>query len=79
MLTLLSNTVKIDQEAVLKARLLDNYIMDFDRHEGQWVWVQNDSAGYHWYYPIPKDRDQAFIKVQGFFPKLLSTTHRRCE
>jgi len=68
----LSNTVRIDQKAVLKARLLDNYIMDFDRYESQWVWVQKDSGAYHWYYPIPKDRDQAFFNGRGILPKLLS-------
>ena len=35
----------VDQKAILRARLLDNFIMDFDRHEGQWVWMEKDSAG----------------------------------
>jgi len=62
----------VDQVAVLKARLLDNYIMDFDRYESQWVWAQTDSGGNYWYYPIPKDRDQAFFKGQGLVTKFLS-------
>jgi hypothetical protein len=68
----LSNSTKVDQLAVLKARLLDNYIMDFDRYESQWVWAQNDSGGNHWYYPIPKDRDQAFFKGKGLITKFIS-------
>ena len=62
----------IDQKAVLRARLLDNFMMDFDRHEGQWSWAEKDSSGKTYYYPIPKDRDQAFFKADGFLPKLLS-------
>src|SRR5688572_1662949 len=50
-----SGDKKVDQRAVLRARLLDNFIMDWDRHEGQWTWVQKDSAGHAWYYVIPKD------------------------
>ncbi|HTM91288.1 MAG TPA: hypothetical protein VL095_02640, partial [Flavisolibacter sp.] len=64
----------IDQKAVLRARLLDNFIMDFDRHEGQWEWVEKDSAGRTYYYPVPKDRDQAFFKADGLLPKKLSRT-----
>lgn len=62
----------IEQKAVLRARLLDNFIMDFDRHEGQWEWIEKDSAGRTWYTPIPKDRDQAFFKGDGLIPKKLS-------
>jgi len=66
------NKTIIDQQAVLKARLLDNFIMDLDRHEGQWEWAQKDSAGKTYYYPIPKDRDQAFFKADGLIPRKLS-------
>jgi hypothetical protein len=66
------NKKAIDQKAVLRARLLDNFIMDFDRHEGQWEWAEKDSAGRTFYYPIPKDRDQAFFKADGLLPKKLS-------
>jgi len=66
-----SGNNKVDQQAALKARLLDNFIMDFDRHEGQWDWAQKDSIGMTWYYPIPKDRDQTFFKADGLIPKYL--------
>jgi hypothetical protein len=67
-----SGNHKVDQQAVLKARLLDNFIMDFDRHDSQWDWAQKDSVGMTWYYPLPKDRDQAFFKADGLVPKILS-------
>src|SRR4029079_10596218 len=35
---------RVDQLAVLRARLLDNFVMDFDRHEQQWDWYAMDSA-----------------------------------
>jgi hypothetical protein len=69
---LYNNKKFIDQKAVLRARLLDNFIMDFDRHEGQWEWIEKDSAGRIYYYPVPKDRDQAFFKADGLIPKKLS-------
>jgi len=62
----------VDQKAILRARLLDNFIMDFDRHEGQWVWMEKDSAGKKYYSPVPKDRDQALFKGDGFLIKKLS-------
>ena len=66
-----NNKKAVDQEAVLRARLLDNFIMDFDRHEGQWTWKEKDSAGRKYYSPVPKDRDQAFFKGDGLLIKKL--------
>jgi len=67
-----NNKKAVNQEAILRARLLDNFVMDFDRHEGQWVWTEKDSAGKKWYSPIPKDRDQALFKGDGFLIRKLS-------
>lgn len=65
-----SGETGIRQRTVLKARLLDNFIMDFDRHADQWEWVKVDSAGRTFYYPVAKDRDQAFFKAKGLLPKI---------
>ena len=67
-----NNKKTVNQEAILRARLLDNFVMDFDRHEGQWVWTEKDSAGKKLYSPIPKDRDQALFKGDGFLIRKLS-------
>jgi len=67
-----TNKKTVDQKAALKARLLDNFIMDFDRHEGQWVWIEKDSAGKKYYLPVPKDRDQALFKGEGFLIRRVS-------
>lgn len=63
------NDDHVDQKAVLKARLLDMFVMDFDRHEGQWLWATRDTGKGKIYYPIPKDRDQVFYINQGIIPK----------
>lgn len=60
----------VDQRMVLRARLLDNFIFDFDRHEDQWVWAEVDSNDRKYYYPIPKDRDQAYYKMEGLIRPL---------
>src|SRR5258706_139441 len=64
--------IKVDQSAVLRARLLDNFIMDFDRHSNQWEWVSIDSGGKKIYYPVPVDRDQAFYLGTGALTKMVS-------
>ncbi len=63
----------VDQSAVLRARLLDNFVMDFDRHEAQWDWLGIDSAAVKIYYPIPIDHDQVFYSSQGLLSKLVSS------
>ena len=63
------NDDHVDQKEVLKARLLDMFVMDFDRHEGQWLWATRDTGKGKIYYPIPKDRDQVFFINQGVIPK----------
>ena len=71
-----SSRNRVDQLSVLRARLLDNFVMDFDRHEGQWNWLGFDSAGITTYYPIPKDRDQVFYTNQGLIPKFMRGKER---
>ncbi|HUM96862.1 MAG TPA: metallophosphoesterase [Chitinophagaceae bacterium] len=58
---------------VLKARLLDMLIGDFDRHMGQWEWQVGDTGVGKIYYPIPKDRDQAFFYSNGLSMKLVGS------
>lgn len=62
---------KIDTDLYIRARLLDMLIGDWDRHYDQWKWelkkVNNDLL----LSPIPKDRDQAFVKYDGFLTRLI--------
>ena len=68
------NDNKTDQKAVLRARLLDLFIMDFDRHEDQWRWgaPETEKGKGKTYFPIPRDRDQAFFTNDGIIPRLIS-------
>lgn len=65
------NDNSVDQLALLRARILDMFVMDLDRHEGQWNWGAIDKEKGKTYFPIPKDRDQAFYTNQGFLPGLV--------
>ena len=66
------NDHRPDQQTALKARLLDILIGDFERHFDQWRWGTSDTGKGKIYYPIPKDRDQAFFYSDGLTLKLAS-------
>jgi Omp85 superfamily domain/Calcineurin-like phosphoesterase len=63
---------RADQPMVLQARLLDILIGDFDRHFDQWRWATTDTGKGKLYYPIPKDRDQAFFGSNGLMLDIAS-------
>jgi hypothetical protein len=63
------NDHRADQFAVLRARLLDIIIGDFDRNMDQWKWATSDTGKGKLYYPIPRDRDQAFFYSDGLLLK----------
>ena len=64
------NDNTVDQQALLHARLLDMFIMDLDRHEDQWRWGTTEKQKGKTYFPIPRDRDQAFFINTGIFPSM---------
>lgn len=64
---------QVDQHAVLRARLLDIYINDWDRHDDQWRWASFKDSGKTIYKPIPRDRDQTFFVNQGILPGIASS------
>lgn len=68
------NDNKVDQEKVLHARLLDMLVGDWDRHDDQWRWgvVKDKEDKSKTFYPIPRDRDQAFFVSQGVLPWIAS-------
>ena len=57
---------RVDSRAYLAARLMDVFIGDWDRHHDQWRWARFDSGEVHIWRPIPRDRDQAFARLDGF-------------
>jgi hypothetical protein len=70
--TMESEDHQVDQYAVLRARLLDIYINDWDRHDDQWRWASFKENGITVYRPIPRDRDQTFFVNQGILPGIAS-------
>ncbi len=66
------NDNRVDQRAVLRARLFDMLIGDWDRHDDQWRWAVFTGENGKVYKPIPLDRDQAFFVNNGVLPWLAS-------
>ncbi|MEM6360165.1 MAG: BamA/TamA family outer membrane protein [Bacteroidota bacterium] len=66
------NDNSVDQQWVLKSRLFDLVIGDWDRHDDQWRWASFDDGKGKMYRPIPRDRDQVFFVNTGFFPSIWS-------
>jgi len=56
---------QVDQQAVVRARLFDLFINDWDRHDDQWRWATFKKDKKTIYKPIPRDRDQVFFVSEG--------------
>jgi hypothetical protein len=57
---------RVDAPGYLAARLVDIYLGDWDRHRDQWRWARfGDEKPRRWV-PIPRDRDQALVRYDGF-------------
>lgn len=66
------NDHQVMQKTVLKARIFDLWIGDWDRHDDQWRWIGVEGKKGWEFSPMPRDRDQAFFVNQGIFPKIAS-------
>lgn len=64
------NHYRVDERSFVKARLFDMWIGDWDRHEDQWTWAEFKSGDGYLYQPVPRDRDQAFAKLDGIIPQI---------
>ena len=64
--------LQIDQSAFLRARLFDILIGDWDRHSEQWGWVLQENNNRLIAIVVPGDRDNAFFKVGGIIPGILT-------
>ncbi|MEM0994088.1 MAG: BamA/TamA family outer membrane protein, partial [Bacteroidota bacterium] len=59
---------KVEQDWVVRARLFDLVIGDWDRHDDQWRWASfggEEKDDIKTYRPIPRDRDQVFPNYDG--------------
>ena len=74
-----------DLRALVRARVFDLWLGDWDRHDGQWGWAEvhvdaPESGGdgeIHRYYPIPNDRDNVFYGIGGIVPRIVASFERR--
>ncbi|WP_128543643.1 metallophosphoesterase [Larkinella soli] len=66
------NDNRVDQQAVLKARLFDLFLGDWDRHDDQWRWAGYKAGSGQVFRPVPRDRDQAFFVNEGLIPRIAS-------
>ena len=55
----------VDEHMVVKSRLFDLLLGDWDRHADQWRWASFKRDDYKFYQPIPRDRDQVFYNNDG--------------
>ncbi len=61
---------QVDAPAFLAARLTDVYLGDWDRHRDQWRWARFGTGREESWKPIPRDRDQAFVRMDGIMLSL---------
>jgi hypothetical protein len=66
---------KVDAAALLRVRLFDLFINDFDRHKDQWQWARR--KGTDLWQPVPEDRDQAFVRYSGLILSLVRPSQPR--
>lgn len=64
------NDHSVDQNFVVRNRLFDMWLGDWDRHDDQWRWAEFKNGKGNLYRPIPRDRDQVFFLNNGIIPKI---------
>jgi len=69
---------RIDSRSLLRARILDLWVDNFDRHMGQWRWMK--VPGQEFLQPLPEDPDMVLVHhdgilmmgLRGTIPRLLN-------
>ena len=69
----LAGQARVDERALVRARLFDLWIQDWDRHNKQWRWLRRGGDGI--FEPLPEDRDQAFSRFGGLLLSTARATH----
>ena len=82
-----SLAAKPDLRALVRARLFDIWVGDWDRHDGQWGWAEvrrttpgstNQNFGtIRHFIPVPNDRDNIFYGISGVIPLAIAAFERR--
>lgn len=66
------NDNHVDQNWVVKSRLVDIFLADWDRHDDQWRWASFKEKKGTMFRPVPRDRDQVFFINNGILPYIVS-------
>ena len=64
--------IRIDRRALVRVRLFDLLIGDWDRHAKQWGWVIQKKDDGLLAIPVAGDRDNAFFKPEGVLPGIIT-------
>ncbi len=71
--TVRDNDDRVDVHFMARNRLFDMWISDWDRHKDQWRWAafKDPDRNGKLYRPIPRDRDNAFMRLNPFMYPIL--------
>jgi hypothetical protein len=61
---------RVDPRDYLRARLIDIFVGDWDRHVDQWRWVRIHEGGAGIWRAVPRDRDEALSRFNGVVPDI---------
>ncbi len=64
--------LEVDTGMLVRARLFDLLIGDWDRHSKQWGWVLQKRDKQLVAIPLPGDRDNAFFRIDGVIPTIIT-------
>ncbi|MCB7480775.1 hypothetical protein [Christiangramia sediminis] len=64
--------LSINRAALIRTRLFDLLIGDWDRHAEQWGWVLKENEGKIEAIPLAGDRDNAFFNPGGVIPTIIT-------
>jgi hypothetical protein len=70
-----SPATRVDARAFLAARLFDVFVGDRDRHRDQWRWARFGAEADLPWEPVPRDRDMAFVKNEGWLLSIARTRY----
>ncbi len=71
----LAGEAVVDTRSLLRARMLDLFLGDWDRHNAQWRWLR--LPAHQGLVAMPEDRDQAFSNYSGLVMELARTVMPR--
>jgi hypothetical protein len=70
-------TDRVDAREYLAIRLVDLWIGDRDRSVNNWDWAEFGTGASPLWRPVPRDRDQAFVKLNGVIKGVLRSSEPR--